>query len=423
MELYQKSTLPGGLRVVTSTMPHTYSVCISIFIGAGSRYEDRENAGISHFIEHLCFKGTKRRATAKEVCEAIEEVGGILNGGTDRELTVYWCKVARPHYAQALDVLVDMLRESKFDPVEVEKERQVIIEELNAVMDSPHQRVDTLIDELVWPDQPLGRDVAGTKESVSAISRPAMLDYMAQQYAPGNTVISVTGNISHEEVVDSIERCLTGWPPSTPRTWYPAQDGRKGPRLRVEFRKTEQAHLCLSVPGVSLVHRDRFAVDLLNVILGECMSSRLFLEIREKLGLAYDIQSYVSHYLDSGALTVYAGVDPKRAGETVAAVLTELRRIRDEQIPDTELTKAKELSKGRLLLRMEDTRSVAGWLGGQELLMGQILTVDEVVRKVDALQSEDLSRAAQNMLGTEKLNLAVVGPFRSQKRFERLLKL
>lgn len=420
---YKKSTLANGLRVITATMPHTYSVCISIFIGAGSRYEGVDRAGISHFIEHLCFKGTKRRATAKEVCEAIEEVGGFLNGGTDRELTVYWCKVARPHYLLALDVLMDMLRDSKFDPEEIEKERRVIIEELNAAMDSPHQRVDALIDEVLWPGQPLGRDVAGTKETVGALARSTMLEFLAHQYTPGNAVVSVAGDISHGEVVASIERAFDGWPQGTPGPWHPAVDGQCSPRLRLEFRKTEQAHLCLAVPGLSLVDPDRFALDMLNVILGECMSSRLFMEIREKRGLAYEIQSYVSHYRDAGALTIYAGLDPGRVYEAIEATLAELRRIRDEPIPPAEIAKVRELSKGRLLLRMEDTRSVSGWMGGQELLMGHIYTVDEIVDKLDALTPEDLSRVARCLLATEKLNLAIVGPFHSQKRFEGLLKL
>ncbi|MFH1485251.1 MAG: pitrilysin family protein [Chloroflexota bacterium] len=420
---YEKSTLANGLRIVSFTMPHTYSVCISIFVGVGSRYEDADKAGVSHFIEHLCFKGTTRRTTAKDICEAIEGVGGILNGGTDRELTVYWCKVARPHYLLALDVLLDMLRDSKFDPTEVEKERRVIIEELSAAWDSPHQRVDSLIDEVLWPDQALGRDVAGTKESVSAISRAAMLEFLTQRYFPGNAVVSVAGDIGHGEVVGSLEQTFDSWPQGSPGSWYPAVDEQNAPRLRLESRKTEQAHLCLAVPGLSFLHPDRFALDLLNVILGECMSSRLFTEIREKRGLAYDIHSYVSHYRDSGALTVYAGVHPKQADDAIRCVLAELARIRDEPIPSQEMVKAKELSKGRLLLRMEDTRSVSGWMGGQELLTGHIYTVDEIVKLVDDLTPEDLHRVARNLLGTGRLNLAVVGPFRSERRFERLLRL
>src|SRR4030042_5166818 len=214
--MYQKTTLDNGLRIVTSMMPHTRAVCVSMFIGAGSRYELPEQAGLSHFVEHLCFKGTEKRPTAKEISETIDCIGGVLNGGTDKELTVYWVKVARPHFSTALDLLVDMLRNSKFDPVEIENERKVIIEELKMSMDSPQGRVDTLIDEVVWPNQALGRDVAGTKETVGIVKREMMLDYLPRLYLPSNTVVSVAGDISHEEMGSSVTRMWGNWPDGIP---------------------------------------------------------------------------------------------------------------------------------------------------------------------------------------------------------------
>lgn len=421
--MYQKTVLSNGLRVVTSPMPHTRSVCISIFIGAGSRYEQPQEAGLSHFVEHLCFKGTEKRPTAKEISETIDGVGGVLNGGTDKELTVYWVKVARPHYSVALDLLVDMLRHSKFDPVEMENERRVIIEELNMSIDSPQSRVDTLIDEVIWPNQALGRDVAGTKETVSAINRQMILDYLPRFYLPGNTVISVAGDISHDEVVDSIAKSFGDWPIGVAGAWFPADDRQDAPCLKAEHRKTEQVHLCLAVRGLSHMHPDRFVLDLLNVILGEGMSSRLFLELREKRGLAYDIYSHVVYFRDSGSLAVYAGVDPKKLESTVEGILSEVARLKDEPVPEAELAKAKEMGKGRLLLRMEDTRSVAGWMGGQELLMGRILSVDEVVSIVDAITPGEIQRVARELFLTSKLNLALVGPVRNKGRLEKLLKL
>jgi predicted Zn-dependent peptidase len=421
--MYRKTVSDNGLRIVTSEMPHTRSVCISIFIGAGSRYELPEQAGLSHFVEHLCFKGTEKRPTSKEISETIDGVGGVLNGGTDKELTVYWVKVARPHYPVALDLLVDMLRHSKFDPVEIDNERKVIIEELNMSMDSPQSRVDTLIDEVVWPDQALGRDVAGTKDTVSAMSRQIILDHMSRLYLPGNSVISVAGDISHDEVVDSIVKAFGDWPVGVAGDWFPAEDSQDAPRLKVEPRKTEQVNLCLAVRGLSSQHPDRFILDLLNVVLGEGMSSRLFLELRERKGLAYDIHSHVSYFRDSGSLAVYAGVDPKKIELTVEAILQELIRLRDDLIPEVEIIKAKEMGKGRLMLRMEDTRSVSGWMGGQELLTGRILTVDEVVSIVDAITSSDIHRVARELFLNSKLNLALVGPVRSKGRLSRLLKL
>jgi len=420
--VYQKSVLENGLRVITGSMPHTRSVCIAIFIGAGSRYERAEEAGISHFIEHLCFKGTERRATSKEIAEAIEGVGGMLNGGTDKEFTIYWCKVARPHFTLALDLIVDMLRHSRFDAQDMERERQIIIEELNESMDSPHHRVNMLIDEVIWPDQPLGRDAAGSKETVSSLNREMLVEYLGHQYVPNNTVVSVAGDISHDEVLSSMSEAFVDWAMGTPQPPYPCQDHQDCPRLRIEQRDTEQAHLCLAMRGVSLSHPDRFNLDLLNVILGEGMSSRLFLEIRERRGLAYDIHSYVDHFLDSGAITIYAGVDPKHIDATIEGILEELRLLK-EDIPEAELAKVKELSKGRLLLRMEDTRSVAGWMGGQELLAGYIRTVDEVVSIIDAIAPQELKRIAKQLLVSEKLNLAIVGPIADEERLFRCLRL
>ena len=420
--MYQKVTLDNGLRLVTAAMPHTRSVSISFFIGAGSRYEIGEQAGISHFIEHVCFKGTKKRPTSAEICTVIEGVGGMLNAGTDKELTIYWCKVAQPHFASALDVLADILVNSTFDSVEIEKERRVIIEEINMSLDYPSQRVSMLIDELLWPDHALGRDIAGSRESVAAITRDMMLDYLARQYQPGNAVLAIAGDIEHREVVDAVSQVVAGWAKRQPRLDYTPYRGKIGRRVLIEKRDTEQTQLCLAMPGLSITHPERFKLDLLNVILGEGMSSRLFTEIRDKLGLAYSIHSYAEHFLDTGAIGVSAGVDNKNLSVAVRAILEELSRLK-ELIPETELSKAKELSKGRLWLRMEDSRSVSGWMGGQELLTGKILTLDEVIAIIDAITAEELRKLAGELLVGEGLRLAVVGPISPDEPLEDLLKL
>jgi len=420
--LHQKATLDNGLRLITTTMPHTRSVSICFFIGVGSRYETEVQAGVSHFIEHLCFKGTSKRATANEISTAIEGVGGILNGGTDKELTLYWCKVAQPHLPLALDVLVDMLLHSKFEPVDIERERQVIIEEINMSKDSPAQQVNMLIDGLLWPGHPLGRDIAGSKESMAAITRDMILDYLKNQYLPDNTVITIAGNIQHQEAVTTVSQAVANWSNRQPRPGYLAYKEQHNPRLQVERRDTEQAHLCLALPGLPLLHPKRFTLDLLNVILGEGMSSRLFTEIRDKLGLAYSIHSYVEHLLDSGSVTVYAGVEPKNLPVVIKAILEQFSQLK-EPIPESELSKAKELTKGRLLLRMEDTRNVAGWTGGQEILTGRILSVDQVVSIIDAITADQLEQLAQELLVSEHLRLAVVGPTTDDEPLEELLKL
>ena len=420
--MYQKTVLDNGLRLLTEAMPHTRSVSINFFIGTGSRYEDDVQAGISHFIEHLCFRGTTKRPTAREISAAIEGTGGVLNGGTDKELTVYLCKVAQPHFTLALDVLVDMLLNSRFDPADIEKERQVIIEEINMSNDSPAQRVDLLIDGLLWPGHPLGRDIAGSKDSVTATTRDMTFDYLASQYRPDNTVLSIAGAVQHDEVVTLVNQLLGNWANKQKALEYSAYEERPARRLLVETRDTEQVHLSLALPGLSLFHPQRFVLDLLNIILGEGMSSRLFTEIRDKLGLAYSIHSYAEHFLDTGALTISAGVETERLEIAVKAILDELAKLR-EPIPEAEFVKAKELFKGRLLLRMEDSRSVAGWMGGQEILTGHILNVDEIIAIIEAITAGELQQLASDLLREEKLRLAVVGPVKQEDALEELLKI
>jgi predicted Zn-dependent peptidase len=418
--LYQKTTLDNGLRVLTETMPHTRSVSICIFIGVGSRYETERQAGVSHFIEHLCFKGTPKRTTAREISMAIEGVGGIINAGTDKELTVYWCKTAQPHFPLALDVLSDIILHSKFDPDDIKSERRVIIEEIHMEKDSPSQMVNMLIDELLWPGHPLGRDIAGDKDSVAGISREMMLDYLAHQYLPGNTVVSVAGGLKHKEIVTAVSQTLGGWADEQPHPGYKAYKEQPFPRLKIECKNTEQAHLCLGLSGLPLLHPQRFVLDLLNVILGEGMSSRLFTEIRDRLGLAYSIHSYVDHFLDTGAITIYAGVEPKNLQVAIKAILEQLARLK-EVVPEDELAKAKELAKGRLLLRMEDSRSVAGWIGGQEILTGSIFSVDQVISIIDAITAEELKQLARELLVASQLRLAVVGPVAEDEPLDKLL--
>jgi len=403
-------------------MPHTRSVSVCIFVGVGSRHEVDTVAGVSHFIEHLCFKGTPKRAAARDIATAIEGIGGIINAGTDKELTIYWSKVASIHFPLALDVLADILLNSKFDAEEIERERQVIVDEIHMVKDSPYQRVGMLIDELLWPDHPLGRDIAGSTESVTALTRGDMLKFMSGRYYPGNTVVTVAGSIQHADVVRRIEEVLGHWTGSSPETGFLVYRDRHNPGLKVETRDTEQTHLCLALPGLSMLHPERYVLALLNVILGEGMSSRLFSEIRDNQGLAYSIHSYVEHFLDSGALTIYAGVEHQNLKITIQEILKQLASLK-EPVPDSELIKARELSKGRLLLRMEDSRSVAGWTGGQEVLTGKIRTVDEVIAILDTITAEEISQLAKELLTADLLRLAVVGPTASDEDLEGLLKL
>ena len=420
--MYEKITLDNGLRLITSEMPHTRSVSVVFFLGVGSRYETDSVAGVSHFIEHLCFKGTEKRRTAKEISEAIESVGGILNGGTDKELTTYWSRVTSEHFSLALDVLIDLLRGSRFAAEDIDRERQVIIEEINMSLDSPRQRVSMLIDEILWPGQALGRDIAGSRETITAMTRQQILDFFSSAYLPNNTIISIAGDIEQKQIQDTVNQALGGWKPNNLPSGFSNTFKQQAVNIKIEFRETEQVQICLAVPGFSYFHTDRFAIDLLSTVLGEGMSSRLFTEIREKQGLAYDIHCFADHFADSGAVIIYAGVDSRRVDGAVTAIIEQLSKIK-EHVSDAELKKAKEMAKGRLLLSLEMSRNVASWLGTQELLTKRILTPDEVINLVEEVTIEDLERVARELFIGEKLNLAIVGPVKKEEPLVGLLKL
>jgi predicted Zn-dependent peptidase len=418
--MHKHTTLPNGLRVVTGEMPHTRSATVIMYVGAGSRYERDEEAGLSHFLEHMLFKGASRRPTARDISEAIESVGGSHNAATDREVTVYYAKVPHTAAMETIDILADMVRDPVMDPAELEKERSVILEELAGVEDSPCELAAILIDETLWPAQPLGRNVGGTPETVTALPISAVNAYLRRQYVPENTVLTVAGNVQHDEVVEAAARWLGDMPKTAPGAWYSVQSRNGAPRLAVREKQTEQAHICISYPSVSLSDPDRHAVDLLSTVLGEGMSSRLFLELREERALVYDVHSYPSEFRDAGSFTIYAGCDPSNARVTVEAVLAETEAVL-KGLPKAELLKAKEMAKGRIQLRMEDTRSVAGWLGSQELLLGQIYTVDEVVAQIEAVDHDQVMAVARRVLQPELATMAIVGPFPDESEFARAL--
>jgi predicted Zn-dependent peptidase len=418
--MYSKATLPNGLRVVTAELPHTRSATISIYVGAGSRYEPDAEAGLSHFLEHMLFKGASRRPTAREISEAIESVGGMHNAATDREVTLYYAKVPHTAALETIDILCDMVRDPVMDADELEKERHVILEELAGVEDSPSELAGILIDETLWPGQPLGRNIGGTPATVKALPREAVVRYMRAQYVPSNMVLVAAGNVSHFEVVGAAQRWLGDMPAVAPGAWFPLTPRNGAPRIAIKEKATEQAHICVAFPAVAASHPDRYAVDLLSALLGEGMSSRLFLELREERALVYDVHTYPSEFRDTGSFTIYAGCDPDQARTTVEVALAEVERmLRD--LPDAELAKGKEMVKGRIQLRMEDTRSVAGWVGSQELLLDEVLTVDEVVARVDAVTMDDVLRAGRTYLDPAAAALAAVGPFEDDAPFSGLL--
>jgi predicted Zn-dependent peptidase len=388
--------------------------------GGGSRLEDERQAGVSHFIEHLNFKGTKTRASSKEIADAIEGVGGFINASTDKELTAYWARVPSEHMDLALDVLFDIVSNSKLDPADVERERMVILEELRMYQDQPQEYVQNLFEELIWPEHPLGRDIAGTEESVARLTRDDILEYANAHYRLPNLVIAAAGSLDDAAAMGVVRPRLTlpaemngaepGLPPSV----------LEGPRLLLRRRKTEQAHICLGVRAPSYLHPDRYAIDLMNTVLGEGMSSRLFLSIRERLGLAYDVHSFTQKHRDTGYMAVYIGVDPKKAVEAVNAAIAECRKLQEVEVTPEELERAKEFTKGRLRLELETTNGVAFWLCYQELLLKEIRTVEDEVAQIDAVTAADIKRVANDILQSP-MQMAVIGPFARDTGFRRAI--
>jgi predicted Zn-dependent peptidase len=398
------------------------SVSLVLMFGVGSRYEDDRLGGASHFIEHLFFKGTSRRPTSKEIAEAIEGVGGVINASTDKEITTYWTRVPAEHLELAVDVLFDIVTDSKLAADDIDRERMVILEELKMYQDLPQDYVHSLFEEVMWPGHPLGRDVGGTLASVSALSRDDLVDYITHHYSRPHLVVSLSGGIEPARAADMVASRVGALAPKNGSGYLPAPERLDKPGLAFLNKKTEQAHLCLGTRGISYLDDDRYALDLINTILGEGMSSRLFLEIREKRGLAYDVHSFTSKHHDGGYFAVYAGVDPSKAEETVLAVLAELRRMVEQPVPETELSKAREYNKGRLRLGLESTNAMASWLGQQELLAGRIRPLAEVVASIDAVDQATIQRVAARVLD-QPIQLSVIGPFATDAKFRAAIGL
>jgi predicted Zn-dependent peptidase len=403
------TTLENGLRVLVTPMPHARSVALAAYVEAGSRFEDDPEAGLSHFVEHLAFKGTTRRPRPQDISAEIDAVGGSINAATEREYTVYFAKVTPPHTEQTLDVLGDMLRDSLFVPAEIERERSVILEELAAVEDSPDEQVGIVLDGLIWPGQPHGRDIAGTAATVSSVSQERLKRYYRDQYVANATVVSVAGAISQEQGLELARRLFGGWAPGRPATWKPHL-AQTGERTRVLAKDTEQAHLSLGMTAASTQDPSRYPLGVLSVIVGEGMSSRLFVRLREELGLCYDIRSSITQLMDTGNFVVYAGVDPTHAGDALREITAELRRARGGVTPE-ELTRAKGLLASRIQLYMEDTSAVAGWYGSRAVRRLPLHTPEDTIAAYEHVTAEDVASVAQDVFSEERLRVAVVGPF------------
>jgi predicted Zn-dependent peptidase len=420
---YRKTTLDNGVRVVTSRMSHVHSASLIFLYGVGARYEEDHQAGVSHFIEHMLFKGTEQRPDPAIISGQIESVGGIINASTGREGTNYWVKVPADHLETSFDVLADIVRNSLFIEEEMEKERFVIIEEIHGVNDTPDDLVHDLIDEVVWDGQPVGRSILGTEATVGTLTGADMRAFMDQHYRPERLVIAASGKVDHDRVVEMAERAFGDLAPGMGDTCGLTQMRQTEPKVRLIERPTEQAHLCIGHPALAYTDDRRYVQGTIDTILSSGMSSRLFQEIRERRGLVYSVYGYFRQYADVGQGVVYAGTDLQRVDETIQAILGELSKLKEHGVPEDELAMTKAMSKGRISMGLEDSRSVASWIGGQELTFGEIKTPEEVMVEIEKVRTEDVIDLARELFREELLSLALIGPYNDDDHFRALLKL
>ena len=420
--MFHRTELPQGPRVISARLPGSRSVSVAAYVLAGSRLETPAEAGVAHFMEHLTFKGTAGYPSSRAISEAIEGVGGSANAATDRESTVYWARVPRREAARAMDVLGELIVRPRLEDGDIDQERTVIVEEIRSYLDDPSEYCQILSQTALFGDGPLGREICGDEDGVRALPASAIRDFWGAMYRPANIVVAVAGDLEHEEAVALAAAAFGTGSGSIPSA-APAPELPAGPRVLTGKRDTSQAQLVIAMPGLPRDHEAVWNLSVLNAVLGDGMSSRLFLGVREEKGLAYDVSSGVVEYADAGALEISAGVDPVQLPAAIEAILGELTRLVAEPVPSDELAKAKAYLSGGLELRMDDTRHLASWIGGQEALHDRVLTLDEALAFVDAVRPEDIRDLAEQLFREDGLRMAVVAPARYLRGLDRHLRL
>ncbi|MGB2695504.1 MAG: pitrilysin family protein [Dehalococcoidia bacterium] len=418
---WEIETLENGLRVVTTPVPTAQSVSVNVFAGVGSRAEEPRTNGVSHYLEHMMFKGTERRPTAIEIAETIEGAGGMLNAYTSQEMTCYWNHVPFDKFSLALDVLADMVQGSLIDEGELNRERTVVQQEIRRTYDQPGAWAGRLLSQACFGDEPLGWPVAGTVEAVEEMHRDDLIDHIRTWYSPQNIVLSVSGNTTHREVVALARELLGGLAGGQPPEVKVAKASLPTHNVVVEARDIVQSNLNMALLAVSRTDPDRYALTILNAVLGRGMSSRLFKEVREERGLAYSIGSSSSRYNDTGVLTISAGVSPENVGETIAVIKAELRKLVDERVGNDELTKARDYTVGSFRLSLETPMALAQRAGEQLLLLGTIEPIEEAIAQLAAVTSEDVQRVAQRLFLPDNLAMSLVGPGADEHELSELL--
>lgn len=421
---YKVHTLKNGLRIALAPMKEAETAAVIIMTGTGSRYENETENGLAHFLEHMFFKGTKKRKNAKTIAEELESIGGAYNAFTSTDRTAYWAKVESHHIETALDVVSDIFLNSTLPEKEIDKERGTIVQEIDMYKDMPMRTVDEEFDALIFgKNHTLGRTVLGPKENILRFKRADFKKYHARNYTPANTVVAIAGAFSTAKVLAKIKREFGKLPHGNPPKFVPFERLQAAPRTAVKYKKTDQTHVIIGVHSYPLEHKDEYPLAVLNTILGHGMSSRLFTEVREKRGLAYSVHSYRNAYPDTGYLAVQAGVAHDKLEKTIEVILDEFRKLKRTAVSKAELKKAKDYIKGRQALSLETSDSVAGYLAGSLTSVNKIHTPEEVVKKIDKVTAADIQRVARDIFKTESLNLAIVGPHAHKNALLSILKV
>jgi predicted Zn-dependent peptidase len=419
--VFERRTLANGLRVLTAPLAHAQSVACFVMLAAGSRYERAGNRGIAHFAEHMFFKGTERRPTSRDLTTIVDGIGGEFNAFTSKEYTGYYVRCAGADRDTAFDVLLDMLRHSKFDSDEIEREKGVILEEMNMYNDTPRDHIGTVYETLMFGDNPLGWEILGTKDTIRSAKRETFLDYIGEWYTPERMIVGVSGMVG-DALEPMLEELLGDMSPNGDRSPAPAElDASPGPRVKVHNKEADQAHLILGVPSYPIDHPDRYTLQLLSTVLGGGMSSRLFTEVRERRGLAYYVHGVNHSYTDAGSLYAQAGVDLNRIDDAVKVIVEQFENMASEPVPSDELEKARSLSKGRFVLRTESPQGLLMFGLNREVLEGSALEPEQYLAALDSVTVEDVQRVAQDLIARKNVRLAVIGPFDDDERFAKLL--
>ncbi len=420
---YDLHTLPNGLRVILAPMPETRTATVVVMSGTGSRYESERENGLAHFLEHMFFKGTKKRPSARAISEELDAIGSIYNAFTAKDRTAYYAKVSSRYLDTALDVITDIFLNSTLPPKEITKERGAIIQEIDMYEDMPMRTVDNVFDALIFGNgHPLGRTILGPKENIRGFSRKDFASYLQTHYTPGNTVVCVAGSFSGPKVLAKITRDfghLKGRDGQKPMTFSSIQDG---PRIAIKEKKTDQTQLMLGVPAYQYEHKDEYSLAVLATILGGGMSSRLFLEVREKRGLAYSVHAWTDKYPDTGYFVVQAGVEHAKLEKTISTILGEFRKIKKVKVSQKELDKAKSYMKGTMTLSLETSDEIAQHAATSLISLGRIRTLEDAIIAIDKVRAEDVQRVAQDILKTNSLNLAIIGPHLHKDALIKLLR-